>query len=304
MIKKIAICDFQSHVKTELDLHPGVNVLLGKTDSGKSAVLRALRWLTDNVPSGDGFRPQRSSIGDSRVSIVLADGTVVTRVRGDDTNSYSVDGMELKAFGRNVPKEVSDVVNMQDINWQGQLDPPFLITESPASAARMLNKIADLDIIDRSLKKVNTKVSRISSEIKLREEDLEEAKSGLSSFKGLDEADGLLTSLEAKEQEANKLRRDIDGLKACLKDITEQRLCLESIPDPTEPKRMIASMLKKHREAEQYTADIEELMELVADIEFLEGKLGDLTDEYQSKKQEFDDLMPNQCPLCKSEIDR
>lgn len=44
-IKSIIIKNFQSHANTELELCDGVNVILGNSDVGKTAILRALGWI-------------------------------------------------------------------------------------------------------------------------------------------------------------------------------------------------------------------------------------------------------------------
>lgn len=56
MIKKIQINNFQSHKETELEFHKGVNIIYGDSDSGKTSIIRALNWLINNSPSGDSFR--------------------------------------------------------------------------------------------------------------------------------------------------------------------------------------------------------------------------------------------------------
>ncbi|MFR9297315.1 MAG: AAA family ATPase, partial [Aedoeadaptatus pacaensis] len=43
-IEKIILVNFQSHVYSELSLSRGVNVIVGPSDSGKTAIMRALRW--------------------------------------------------------------------------------------------------------------------------------------------------------------------------------------------------------------------------------------------------------------------
>ena len=53
MIKEINIKNFQSHDNTNLILDSGVNVIVGSSDSGKSAIIRALRWVTSCVPRGE-----------------------------------------------------------------------------------------------------------------------------------------------------------------------------------------------------------------------------------------------------------
>ncbi|MEF2143934.1 MAG: AAA family ATPase, partial [Desulfovibrionaceae bacterium] len=45
MIQRIILDDFQAHKHTELALGPGVTVLTGPNNSGKSAIVEALRCL-------------------------------------------------------------------------------------------------------------------------------------------------------------------------------------------------------------------------------------------------------------------
>ncbi len=54
-IKELHIREFQSHEATALQFHPGLNVLVGPSDSGKSAIVRALRWCLHNEPRGEAF---------------------------------------------------------------------------------------------------------------------------------------------------------------------------------------------------------------------------------------------------------
>ena len=56
MIDKIKIQNYQSHENTELELSPGINVIIGETDRGKTSILRALNWMFSNRPLGEGFK--------------------------------------------------------------------------------------------------------------------------------------------------------------------------------------------------------------------------------------------------------
>ena len=50
MIKSIHLRNFQRHKKLDIDLSEGVNVIVGPSDIGKTAILRALYWLRFNRP--------------------------------------------------------------------------------------------------------------------------------------------------------------------------------------------------------------------------------------------------------------
>ena len=55
MLKKLTINNFQSWKKTTIKWHKGVNVIIGKSDKGKSALFRSMYFLIKNRPLGDGF---------------------------------------------------------------------------------------------------------------------------------------------------------------------------------------------------------------------------------------------------------
>ena len=44
MINSIKIQNFQSHKNTTIKLKPGVNIITGSSDCGKSVDIRALKW--------------------------------------------------------------------------------------------------------------------------------------------------------------------------------------------------------------------------------------------------------------------
>ena len=88
MIKEIDIVNFQSHKSTHLDLVPGVNVIVGASDSGKSAIIRALRWLIWNRPVGDAFISHWADGG--FVNIVTDQMDVIQRAKGPGGNQYRI----------------------------------------------------------------------------------------------------------------------------------------------------------------------------------------------------------------------
>ena len=61
MITKIEIKNFQSHKHTVIDFSNGVNVIIGSSDCGKSAIIKAMRWCITNSPAGNSFRSNFAS---------------------------------------------------------------------------------------------------------------------------------------------------------------------------------------------------------------------------------------------------
>lgn len=205
MISKIELQNVQNHRHSVLDLSPGVNVIIGRSRNGKSAILRGLRKLVENRPVQGLEAWIRGHDPKGRISIRVdtTDGHMVSW-DGPSDQRYVVDGEELKAFGASVPEPVSEALNLGDINFAHQFDQPFLIFDSPGQVARYLNQVVNLEVIDRTLANaqadVRTNRQAIEGERK-RIKELEEAKAG---FPDLDAAEEFIIDLEAKEVRLGK----------------------------------------------------------------------------------------------------
>ena len=55
MIQSIRLINFQSHKDSFIEFSPNDTVLIGTSNSGKTAVLRALDWILKNRPLGTSF---------------------------------------------------------------------------------------------------------------------------------------------------------------------------------------------------------------------------------------------------------
>lgn len=147
MIERLTIEGFQAHKRLELALGP-ITTVVGPTDAGKSAVLRSLRWLSLNRPAGLAHIMR----GRKRAKIsAVVDGHSISRSRSPSKNRYSLDGRKFQAFGNDVPKEVQEVLLLDDVNFQDQHDPPFWLSLPAGEVARRLNEVVDLSVIDRAL---------------------------------------------------------------------------------------------------------------------------------------------------------
>ena len=113
MINSIDIENFQSHKKTSLTLDPGVNIIVGPSDCGKTVVFRALNWLINNRPGGNEFE---SWGGGAPLVNIKVDDHAITRTRKKSTNIYALDKEEFKAFGTSVPDPIQKVLNLTNIN--------------------------------------------------------------------------------------------------------------------------------------------------------------------------------------------
>ena len=207
MISSLHITNFQSHKDSQLDFHPGVNVIVGASDSGKTSIIRALRWLIWNRPGGEDFRSDWG--GETDVIIEIEDDVKILRRKGKE-NLYTIgrsaqDHKELKAFKTSVPEEIQKALNIDDTNLQKQFDSPFLISSSPGEVAAYFNQIAHLEKIDSSISYVNGKITKLTSRQKLDEETLEEDREKLKQYEYLDKFEIDLEALEHRQASLTQL---------------------------------------------------------------------------------------------------
>lgn len=172
MISKIIIKGYQRHKHLVLELDPGVTTIVGSTDQGKSAVLRALRWVCLNKPRGDDFINWEGA----RCAVTIrVEDHKITRAKGKDENTYIMDGKDLNAIGNDVPRDVMDILRIAPENFQEQHDPHFWISLPPPEVSRRLNEVVDLSVIDTTLSNLATSLRKTNAEKEVVQERLDGA---------------------------------------------------------------------------------------------------------------------------------
>ena len=181
MFTKIEIKNFQSHKNTVIDFNKGVNVICGETDNGKSAVVRAIRWVVENLPSGtDKINSKWNDNFKEPLSVKLyTEKGWVERIRDKNRNGYNIseNGKELiklNAIGKSVPLEVKAFLNISDVNFQFQLDSLYLLSKTPGQASEYLNEIVHLDSIDKIMSLADSDKRQLNSEQKTVESDIKQ----------------------------------------------------------------------------------------------------------------------------------
>lgn len=206
-ISKIELRGFQTHRNFALDLKPGVTTIIGPSDVGKSAVLRAIKWLAQNVPSGDSFI--RWGEENARVRLTLSDGTVLRRTKGKTRNLYWRGDRKYAAFGNAVPPEVESALKIGAENFQGQYDRPFWIGETAGEISRQLNRVVNLGVIDYVLKELTTSHRRVTVEVDLTKERLQEWQGRKDQWGFSHEMDQDLSQVEAYEKQRDGMAEKV-----------------------------------------------------------------------------------------------
>lgn len=263
MIKSIHIENFQSHADTQINFSPGVNIIVGSSDSGKSAVIRALKWLTWNRPSGDAIRSNWG--GKTEVELFTDDAHIVRSK--DKEELYVLGDQHFRAFRTEVPEEIANALNMSEINLQQQLDSPFLLSLTPGQVAEHFNRIAKLEQIDRATSAINKAVRELESERKYKTTDLETKEEELKRFEYLDKMEAEVEVLEGMEIQLRNLRSSLSNITVQIDDYYECEgfiIANESVLADEDKVNNLLTLYSRKKELER---EEEELYHLTEDID-------------------------------------
>ena len=237
MIASIHIENFQSHANTLIEIARDgqLTVIVGPTDSGKTAVFRAIRWVAYNEPAGLDYI--RVGATQAQVEITMADGRRVIRQRSKSLNRYSIaepglDDLVFEGFGIGVPLEVQQnlrIIPVQigdlelNLNLAEQLDGPFLGKSIPATQkAKVLGKLAGTEEVDLASKQLGTDLYRRRQAEKQYRQDVADLEDTISRYnyleplgEAIDTVSALLTEVkaaDARKTRLEQLRADLQAL--------------------------------------------------------------------------------------------
>lgn len=305
MLKTIRVERYQSHHDSTFNFSPGVNGIIGTSQSGKTAILRALKWILTNRPLGYRFH---SDFSNKRtfVTAVLGDGSKVTINRGTRQSiMYSLlrpDGTfeEWAKMGKNVPDRVVTTFNFSELNIQNQLDPPFLILSSPGEVARTINRITKAEKLDKWIKHLNSKTNVLKYKRDEKKTFLKEIRGSLKKYRKLD-------SLEKKIINFEKVSGKIKDLEDEYEKIDE---LLANIKDTKATIRTQRGFLKAKKQVDQIEEIEDELTQLDVEKMMLESIVETIAQLRRAKKEheefvyKYTKILKQKkiCPTCFSKV--
>lgn len=223
-ITGVEIAGFQSHTGSRFNLVQGLNVITGPSDSGKTAIIRAVRWVAFGEPGGDAFVNKKSQ--EAIVRITLDSGMVVTKRRKGKKTSYSLqanEAVEGQLFEKaEVPEEIRIALGIEKqtfgdfttaLNFAFQLEAPFLISETASAGAKILGKLAGTEDVDTAIKDVSKDTYQARQLRSQAEKEISEINVQLLEFEGIERTREQLETVEYLVQETEKEVVRLDFLK-------------------------------------------------------------------------------------------
>ena len=274
MISNLKIKNFKSHKHSVLEFHKGVNVIVGDPDSGKSNILRALRWLFENRPLGFPAKVLSDFIEEGEAGVQIeVDGETLFLEKSKKGAIYGMGGQEFRGFNKDVPEEISKILNITELNFSPQISLPFLLWDSAGEVGRVINKITKLEKVDEWVSSLTSELNSLSKEQKLLKEQSEETKQKLKQLEFLPKLEEEVKALEKLDEKITRLQEEEKELSVLLENVNNLHLDIQE--------------LEKWLECEKEIDKLEKMILVIGGFiieeKFINGFL-DLADEVESKK--------------------
>jgi len=297
MIERIRLCNFQKHEDTRITFDPHVTTFVGPNDIGKSSILRAIRWVMTNKPSGVAFIRD----GQNQCKVLMrVDGKSVVRAKGRKGSYIATKGMggtssdrrTYKAFGSDLPEPIIRFFNVGNVNFQRQHEQPFWFCLTAGQVSRELNAVVNLDEIDRSLAELSRRVKKARSEVGFCEErvvDIEKEREALLWVPKMSEEWLALCALKNKAKtvasRVKQMQKMLEATEKLRKEVDIE------VPDISKLERLRSECFALTRKKEDWVSILEK-------VEEDRTRAIQLAKELDRMENDLVNKMGGVCPLC------
>lgn len=179
-ISKLILNNFQQWKTGLIEFKPGLNILIGNTESGKSTLFRAIgSILTGKMPE-DYIRKGTKGC---EVEIQFSDGNIFKRSRNKKDNIANANGVIFERVGKEIPFEYFNKLGKTSIEFgnkelslcsYSQFEPHFFITLSDYDKSKLIGTICGIDIVDKLVDSINKDIRSNNANIKFLENKIKE----------------------------------------------------------------------------------------------------------------------------------
>ena len=302
MIQKLKIQNFQAHKNLELELKPGINLILGDSNIGKTSIIRALQLLLTGNPK----TPIYASGNPVKIEMILNNKvySVEKTIKKDKVTKtiWNVNGQEYD--GANFKPDIG----LSEINIQSQFEPFYMLSKTPGQIGKEIQIVTGINLADEIKTELNTEINTFKTEINRLENSIKTDKKELSEYPDLKQIRKQIRRYERiaekrkKEEnrlkEVEKLLKKYHELKQSILVSKKEIQHLESIKDKIEKYETESIKIREEKKKKQGIMKlIEKVIRLKNDIEKSEINIDKIKKEYQ---KELGDI----CPTCGSNIDK
>lgn len=296
-LKQLKLKNFQKHSDLTLDFCKSVNVIVGDTGTGKSCIIRALRWILFNEISGDDVRKEGTK--KTEVEVIFDNDISVKRIKSKTVNAYVLKVKEeekrFDSVGREIPEEIKNIIKMDlfevdgdkiNLNISNQIGLPFLLDKTGSFRNKLFNKLTGADKIDKAMQSLNKDILDLNRQEKSNKEFIENNEDKLDNYKKdikikKEAVDKTTNAISELEEKYNKL----ETLKDKSKDLKNTEIEIEMLKERNKPIKV----------TEEETKELSRKIEKLTQLNNYYMKLKEI-------KKNLNDLKDTNIPKYKKEI--
>ncbi len=286
--------DWMAHKHTVIKPDKHINLITGTSDSGKSAVYRALEYLYHMGQDGyRQFHPGWVNHDASFATIIVKydDGHVLERIKGEKKNEVrlylnnEVIYEKLKA-GTEYDKEISDFLGnppflkpIGSFSFSNQHDSAFLVAQSDNAIPKIISKLSNSGDYDRAAEFLKDEITALNPLIKASENKIKEIKNNLSEFDNLDDSIEKYEAVKSELETAEKLESEINELESLRNDARNKKNNSDELVSLNELDSQILTAIGDLNVLQSIVDEINALTSICNDLESKEQNINDLISE-------------------------
>jgi len=307
----VEIRNFQSieHTHVQID---GFTAIIGRSNLGKSAVIRALKAALTGAPEDNYIRHKttceravknQKSCKCSCSVHMKSEGFDLLWTKGGDEEGYVFNGEKYTAVGKGTPEFLEAMFGLVKIGDDRILlqvadqfkseggGPIFLLDAGGSVVADVLSDVAQLDRINVAMKLAEKDRREASSQRKVREKDVLELKIRLTGYDGLDAVLGRVRQVETEENlvAQKRIKRDqIAAFKETIWTIARQVKALTEVPKIVIPEATPLVQYQKTSEGlAGYLTDTTSRQKVISSLQGIEMVVAPSFGSIQDRSQVF-----------------
>lgn len=170
---KVSVKDFQIVKSASLEFIPGLTVIQGESNNGKSALFRAIKSCIYNEPGTSNVR-----VGCKNYMVGIEHkGHKVIFQKGENS-LYMIDGQQFNKVGKSQVPEVANALgikalNINDstekINFWDQMEKPFLLDRNSSDLFRFIVDSGEDDNLNTTLRTMVSDKNKLNTDKNLKE---------------------------------------------------------------------------------------------------------------------------------------
>lgn len=217
-----------SHTDTVIDLAPGLTILTGPNNCGKSAFVTALQVLAENA-AGD-FMVRHGS-KECRVIVETDDGHTIEWKRKKKVVSYTIDGEEFHRLRNDVPDKLREILKLSkvkagdsdqfDVHFGEQKSPIFLLNDRGSRAARFFASSSDASVLIEMQKLHRSKVKAAQQDLQRQQSEAKQIAAVLGVLTPVPDLEMKLEELDKKFQKLQTENQQIQQLETLIQDLQQ-----------------------------------------------------------------------------------